>query len=337
MPKAKMNDLLKQRMAATQQVSELQMGEAAYEKLFAPTGQTPTFNLGRMPKANLAELPMDKLVTFFTADIGFKPYSPEKLKAFAQQLAENGLLERIIVRPIPGTDTYEILAGHNRVAAGRLNAWQTIPAEIVEVNDDRAITIATVTNLMRRQDLSIIERGKAYRALLEAKRKQGYRSDITSGDNRQKFLAREVVAQFFGVTEYEIRKAIKLTMLIPALQDILIDTPKHLNLVCAEIIADYDSQSQEAFVEICSIDGYVLNKSAMQHIRNQCPPPTADRQAVFAAWREARARAEQRLAAPPKKISFNRKPFAPYLERLGSDKEIEALFLEFLREKVVLQ
>ena len=39
------------------------------------------------------------------------------------------------------------------------------------------------------------------------------------------------------------------------------------------------------------------------------------------------------MTAPPKKISFNRKQFAPYLENLGSDKEVEALFLEFLRER----
>ena len=71
----------------------------------------------------------------------------------------------------------------------------------------------------------------------------------------------------------------------------------------------------------------------MQYIVRKCPPPTADRQAVYAAWREARDTAEKRMMAPPKKISFNRKLFAPYLDGLGSDKEIEALFLEFLRER----
>ena len=91
--------------------------------------------------------------------------------------------------------------------------------------------------------------------------------------------------------------------------------------------------SQEAFIEICSIEGYQINKAAMQHIVRKCPPPTADRQAVYAAWREVRDAAEKRMMAPPKKISFNRKRFAPYLEGLGSDQEIEALFLEFLRER----
>lgn len=326
MAKTGMNDLLKRRMAATQQASELQASEEAYEALTQVEAPAPA--------ATACDLPMDKLDPFFTADIGFRPYPPAKLEAFAQQLAEEGLIERIIVRPVPNTDRYEILAGHNRVAAGKLNGWATIPAQIVEADDDRAVVIATATNLLRRDELTIIERGKAYRALLEAKRKQGYRSDITSGDNRQKFLAREVVAQFFGVTEYEVRKAVKLTYLIPQLQDILVDTPKRLNLVCAELIADYDPASQEAFVEICSIESYAVNKATMNHIIHACPPPSAERQAVFAAWQEARAKAEQHMVTPPKKISFERRLFQPYLDKLGSDKELERLFLEFLREKV---
>lgn len=327
MPKVDLGATLKQRMTATQQATELQVSEDAYQRLFQGGGP---------PNSRICDLPMDKLVGFFTADIGFKPYPPAKLKAFAQQLAAEGLFERIIVRPIPGTDTYEILAGHNRVAAGRLNGWATIPTEIVEADDNRAITIATATNLLRRQDLTIIERGKAYKALLEAQRKQGFRSDLqTSGDNRQKFLAREVVAEFFGVTEYEIRKAVKMTDLIFPLANILENRPKALPLACAEIMADYDAGSQEAFVEMCSIEGYQLNKSTMKYIKNQCPPPMAEKHLVFAAWREARAAAEKRMAAPPKKITFERKRFQPYLEKLGGEKELERLFLEFLREKVV--
>ncbi len=231
---------------------------------------------------------------------------------------------------------YEILSGHNRVAAEKLAGWPTIPTEVVEADDARAIVIATSTNLIQRQRLSIIERGKAYKALLDAKNRQGYRSDMqgqTSGDSRQKYSARALVAEFFGVTEYEIRKAIKLTQLIPELADILEDNPKQLNLACADLIADYDAESQKAFVEICSIKGYQVNKATIKHISSKCPPPAADRQAVFSAWHEARNAAEKRMMAPPRKISFDRKQFAPYLDKFSSDREIEKLFLEFLRER----
>lgn len=241
-----------------------------------------------------------------------------------------------------------------QVTIGRARqSWlDGIPAEIVEANDARAIVIATSTNLIQRQNLSIIERGKAYRALLDAKNRQGYRSDmvngtssdsrqksslehtaVTSGENRQKYSARALVAEFFGVTEYEIRKAIKLTLLIPQLQALLEVAPKRLNLACADLMADYDQKSQEAFAEICTMVDYQLNKAAMQHIVRRCPPPIADRQDIYAAWQEARDKAAERMTAPPKKITFNRKLFAPYLDDLGSDKEIEALFLEFLQER----
>lgn len=326
MAKTSMDAVLKRRMAASQQASELHASDDAYQQIFQ-----------RAPPpvpAQICELPLDKLDSFFTADIGFKLYPPIKLKAFAQQLQEEGVLIRIIVRRIPGTDRYEILAGHNRVEAAKINGWVAIGAEIVEADDARAITIATVTNLIQRQDLSIMERGKAYKALLDAKNRNGQRNAAleTFGDSRQRYNARALVAEFFGVTEYEIRKVIRLTQLIPELQDILENTPKQLSLACAYLMADYDMESQAAFVEICSVEGYQINKSTMQYIVRTCPPPAAQKQAVFAAWREARSKAEKKLTAPPKKITFDRRKFAPYLDKLGSDQEIEALFLQFLQE-----
>ena len=246
MSKNGMNDLLKRRMTATQQASELQASDEAYQKIFREVPPSAP--------AAICNLPLDKLVPFFTADIGFKPYPPSKLKAFAEQISEEGLMVRIIVRSM-GADSYEILAGHNRASAAKLAGWTEIPAEVVQADDARAIVIATSTNLIQRQELSVIERGKAYRALLGAKSRQGLRTDLmrttsgenqpksnltmgTSGENQLKYSARALVAEFFGVTEYEIRKAVKLTYLIPALADILENDPKQLNLACADLIAD---------------------------------------------------------------------------------------------------
>ena len=177
MGKDNMNDLLRQRMAASRQASELHTGDEAYQKIF----------LEAPPSAPVAirDLPLDKLLPFFTADIGFKPYPPSKLKAFAEQLNEEGLMVRVI-----GDGSYEILAGHNRANAAKLAGWSEIPAEVVDADDARAIVIATSTNLIQRQELSIIERGKAYRALLDAKNRNGqhnaFANEATFGDSRQR-------------------------------------------------------------------------------------------------------------------------------------------------------
>ena len=325
-------------MSATQQAAEIVVGDEAYETLFrgAPAPEASRF----------CDLPIDRLRPFITADIGFHPYPPEKLKAFSQQLAEQGIYERVIVRPIPGSNDYEILAGHNRTRAWQMTGHDMIPAEVVNADDARAISIAVATNLLRRQDLTIIERGKAYHALLvesnlasppfgDSRQRLAETDDGgTSGEDRQKYNARKLVADFFGVTEYEIRKAIKLASLIGPLADILEDTPRKLPIACAELIADYDAATQQAFVEMCSIEGYTLNKATVQKITRTCPPPSVEKQEIYAVWRQARAEEAQRRAAPSKKISFDRRKFAPYLEKLGSDKKLEELFLAFLRQQV---
>ena len=118
--------------------------EQAYEVLFGG-------KLMPMQGKRIAKLPIDQLHPFQTANIGFKLYSEENLRALADDIAVNGLLEAVKVRPI--ANGYEILSGHNRVAACKLLGWAEILADIEPVDDDRAIVIATVTNLQRRQGL----------------------------------------------------------------------------------------------------------------------------------------------------------------------------------------
>ena len=267
-----------------------------------------------------------------TADIGFRPYPPAKPEAFALQLQTEGQLEPVIVRPM-ANGCYEILAGHNRVAAAKLNGWETDMAQIMEADDAHAIVIATSTNLLRRQDLSALERGKAYKALLDAKKHQGLRSDLPDPTSGEMFTARALVAEFFGVTEYEIRKAVKQTHLIPEIQEIMEEDPKRVNLACADMIADYDAEAQHTFLLMRQRIDYRLDMATMKYIVRKCPPPSAEHRAIVDAWNEVQHRNEQRMMEPPKKITFDRKKFAPYIDKFGSDQELERLFLDFLRQR----
>ena len=142
MAKRDMNDLLKRRMSATQQAAEVTVGDEAYEVLFQGKLASST--------SKFCDLALDRLRPFFTADIGFYPYPQEKLKAFSQQLAEQGIYERIIVRPIPESEDYEILAGHNRTEAWRLTGHTTIPAEVVNAGPCSRRTIATASGTQHR-------------------------------------------------------------------------------------------------------------------------------------------------------------------------------------------
>ena len=277
-----------------------------------------------------ATLPIDQMHPFCTANIGFKPYSEENLRALADDIAANGLIEAIKVRPI--ADGYEILSGHNRVAACKLLGWTEIPADIEPVDDDRAVVIATVTNLQRRQGLLPSERGWAYRALLEVHKHQGRRSDLvetTSVEIQQRLTSRETVACFFGVKSHDVQRDVRITYLIEPLLDAVDE--RRLNLMCGVAISYYDEETQKLFLERLKTEDWQLTVATMQRIKKVCPPPHVAAADLGKAWNLIDA--ERLHRSTPKTISFNRKKFAPYLSKVSSDQELEALFLEFLKAK----
>ena len=298
--------------------------DQAYEVLFG----------GKLPLAQrkrTANLPIAQLCPFQTANIGFKPYSEENLHALADDIDANGLLEAIMVRPF--ADRYEILSGHNRVAACKLLGWTEIQADIEQVDDNRAIVIATVTNLQRRQGLLPSERGWAYRALLDAQKRQGKRNDLlaeTSVEVQQKYTTRETVAGFFGVKPHDIQRDIRITHLIDSLQD-AVDNGR-LNLMCGVAISYYDEETQNLFLERLQTDHWQLPVAAMQRIKKACPPPHIAANDLEKACN--RIEAERFERSKPSKISFNRKRFEPYLSRIGDEQGLENLFLKFLKQQL---
>lgn len=297
--------------------------DVAYEALF---GSTPI----QIERKVTRSIPLDKLHTFHTANIGFKPYSAEQLQALADDINEHGLLESIKVRP--DIDGYEILSGHNRVNACRLLSWSKITADIEEMDDNRAIIVATVPNLQHRQRLSPCERAWAFRSLLDANKHQGQRTDLnetTSGGKHQKSDARERVARFFGVKENEVRNTVRLTYLTePLLQ--LVDEGA-MSITCGAAISFYDAQTQGILYEKIQENKQKLCIAQLNRLKKLCPPPEASACEISNAWNTIfhNDQSSKRM----KKIVFQGKKFAPYLDRVNSEQELEELFLEFLKQK----
>ena len=281
-----------------------------------------------------ARLPIEQLHPFFTSNIGFKPYSEENLKMLADDIAENGLIENIKVRPCKAGG-YEILSGHNRVNACKMLGMASISADIEYVEDARAIVIATVTNLQRRQNLLPSERGWAYRALLDAYRHQGKRSDLvnaTSGEFHPKLGARERVACFFGVGVNDVRQAVRLTYLIPPLLEAVDD--RRLNMMCGVTISYYDEDTQNLFLDRLRRSDWKLPTVGIKQIKKNCPPPSITAIELDRIWDQA---ARQCAEKQKHSISFSRERFEPYLHRIPPDKKLEDLFLEFLKGYIAEQ
>lgn len=298
--------------------------DEAFEGLFGTMPATSS-----KPRST-AKISLEQLHPFFTSNIGFKPYSEENLKMLADDIAENGLIENIKVRPCR-TGGYEILSGHNRVNACKMLGMDSISVDIEYVDDARAIVIATVTNLQRRQNLLPSERGWAYRALLDAYRQQGKRSDLvnaTCGEIHHKLKARERIACFFGVGVNDVRQTVRLTYLIPPLLD-AVDERK-LNMMCGVAISYYDEDTQKLFQKRLNAENHRISVAVMKHIKKNCPPPSITAAELDKVWHQVTAEQTEKKTG---NISFSRRRFEPYLHRIPPDMNLEDLFLEFLENR----
>ncbi len=184
-------------------------------------------DIGIAPKMQLMQLPLHILDPWQGANgqpQPFKPYTPEKLTELAESIRQNGVIEAISVRTKPD-GRMEILAGHNRVAAAKLAGLQTVPAIVQKLDDDAAEILLVDSNLKHREKLLPSEKARAYKMLLEARKRQGQRTDLTSVQIEQKLNSREEVAAKAGESASAIQRYIRLTYLIDPLLD-MVDTGK---------------------------------------------------------------------------------------------------------------
>ena len=144
----------------------------------------------------------------------FQVRMDDAMKEMVQSVRENGVLVPALVRPKEGGG-YEMVSGHRRKRAAELAGLREIPCIVRNLTDDQAIVIMVDSNLQREQILPS-EKAFAYKMKLEAMKKQGFRSDLTSGPLGQK-LTREVIAEQSPDGARQIQRYIRLTHLIPEL------------------------------------------------------------------------------------------------------------------------
>lgn len=156
-------------------------------------------------------------------DQPFRPYSPDKLKLLEEDIRQNGILSPIIVRPMPPDmehryDYYQILSGHNRVAAAQLLQMETVPAIVKTADDDLARLILVNTNLNQRDELFPSEKAFAYRMQMDAMKHQGQRTDLTSRPLVDKLNTGDMIGS--GTDgERQVQRYIRLTYLVKGLLD----------------------------------------------------------------------------------------------------------------------
>ena len=137
-----------------------------------------------------------------------------QLAELAESIKEFGVVTPIITRPKEDGNGYEVIAGQRRVRASQLAGIETVPAFVLPLDRDRAI-ITLVDSNIQRENILPSERAFAYKMKLEATKRQGFRTDLTSSQVGTKLRTDENIAQGFGVGKTTVQRFIRLTELIP--------------------------------------------------------------------------------------------------------------------------
>ena len=163
-------------------------------------------------REKIIEIPLQELFTFNNHP--FKVTDNEAMFDTVESVKRYGVLVPSIARP-RDEGGYELVAGHRRKRACELAELSTMPVIVRNLNDDEA-TIIMVDSNLQRENILPSERAFAFKLKLEAIKRQGERSDLTSTQVAQK-LSAEKVGQDAGVSKDQVRRYIRLTELIPEL------------------------------------------------------------------------------------------------------------------------
>ncbi|MGN1349462.1 MAG: ParB/RepB/Spo0J family partition protein [Anaerovoracaceae bacterium] len=167
----------------------------------------------------LRQLPLSELHPF--EDHPFSVLDDEQMQETVESIRSFGVLVPALVRPRENGG-YEIVSGHRRKRACELAGLDSMPVIIREMSREEAV-IAMVDSNLQRENILPSEKAKAYRMKLEAIKRQGERTDLTSCQVGTKFRADEQVAENSQDSARQVQRYIRLTELEPELQQMVDD------------------------------------------------------------------------------------------------------------------
>ena len=162
--------------------------------------------------SKIRDIPLELIDDF--PDHPFKVRDDEDMMQLVESVKERGVITPATVRQ-KEDGRYELVSGHRRKRACELAGFETLRSEIVDLNRDEA-TILMVESNFQRSEILPSEKAFAYKMRLEAMKRQGFRSDLTSDPVGQKFSV-EKIADNSNDSKTQIQRYIRLTNLVPEL------------------------------------------------------------------------------------------------------------------------
>ena len=168
---------------------------------------------------SVRDIPISQISDF--PEHPFKVKQDEAMLEMAESVRQYGVLVPGLVRQLED-GSYQMVSGHRRKLASELAGRDTIPCIVRDLTDDEAVIIMVDSNLQRERVLPS-EKAFAYKMKLDAMRRQGQRTDLTSRPMVEKLESVEKMGRDTGESGRQIQRYIRLTNLIPEILDMVDD------------------------------------------------------------------------------------------------------------------
>lgn len=259
---------------------------------------------------NIIEIELNKLVAFRKRQ-PFSMYDEIKKQEVLESIRENGVLVPIIVREIDD-DKYEIISGHNRVECSKELQFSTIPAQIVNCDDDKAILIMIDTNLCNRDKIPPVEKGYAYKMKMDILKNNHNLSKINGWVENSHNENNTSLAQIY--------RYIRLTELIKTLQNKV--NLEQINFMAGVEISYLSKEEQEIINQVLEEEQIKLTLIQAQKLRLKRNNITYE--IVLNILKNEKNKVEKFTGKLDKQV------FKEYKSRFNSDKEFNILIKKLL-------
>ena len=257
-------------------------------------------------------------------DNPFRVVEDELLMEMSESIKEFGIVTPIIARPKEDGDGYEVIAGQRRVRASQLAGIDTVPAFVLPLDRDRAI-ITLVDSNIQRENVLPSERAFAYKMKLEAMKRQGFRTDLTSSQLGTKLRTDETVAQGFGVGKTTVQRFIRLTELIPPILQ-KVDEEK-IALTPAVELSFLKKDEQENLLITMESEDATPSLSQAQRMKRLSQQGRLDMDTIFSIMTEEKANQKET-------IKFSADRIKKYFPKNTTTKQMEDFIIRLLEREL---
>lgn len=239
-----------------------------------------------------------------------------------ESVREYGVLSPAVVRP-KEDGTYEMIAGHRRKLASQMADRSDMPCIVRDLTDEEA-TIIMVDSNLQREEILPSEKAFAYKMKLDAMKRQGQRTDLTSSPLATKLKGKrsdEILGEQVGESKDQIRRYIRLTELIKPILDMVDD--KKIALRPAVELSYLSQDQQEMLLDTIQLQDCTPSHAQAIKLRKFAEEGRLNEDVILSIMSEEKGNQKEQFRIPRERIN---KYFSPG----ASAKQIEDTIIKAL-------